>query len=103
MAVALQYPGKSDWEGKQTAKEQGGCIGMLLDLDQGSMTVWKNDEKLGMMAAKGLRGPLSWAVELGAGGPSVRIESAPARPSPTGEELAAAKAYESSESDDDDA
>ena len=77
-------------------EEQGDRIGMLLDLDQGSMTVWKNDEKLGMMAAKGLRGPLSWAVELGAGGPSVRIESAPARPSPTGEELAAAKAYESS-------
>ena len=35
---------------------------MLLDLDQGSTTVWKNDEKLGVMAAEGLRGPLCWAV-----------------------------------------
>ena len=29
---------------------------MLLDLDQGSMTVWKNDEKLGVMQAEGLGG-----------------------------------------------
>ena len=36
---------------------------MLLDLDQGSMTVWKNDVKLGVMA-EGLSGPLCWAVSL---------------------------------------
>jgi hypothetical protein len=32
------------WEGRQTATEPGDRIGMLLDLDQGSMTVWKNNE-----------------------------------------------------------
>ena len=49
---------------------------MLLDLDQGSMTVWKNDEKLGVMVAEGLSGPLCWAVELDEDD-SARIESAP--------------------------
>ena len=33
-----------DWEGMNYADEQGDRIGMLLDLDQGSMTVWKNNE-----------------------------------------------------------
>ena len=66
---------------------------MLLDLDQGSsMTVWKNDVKLGVMVAEGLRGPLCWAVSMFDEGYSVRIESAPAPASPTEEELAAAKA-----------
>ena len=31
----------------ENVREQGDRIGMLLDLDQGSMTVWKNDVKLG--------------------------------------------------------
>ena len=34
-----RWPGYSDWEGMQTVREQGDRIGMLLDLDQGSMTV----------------------------------------------------------------
>ena len=72
----LRYPGQRDWMGKQGA-EQGDRIGMLLDLDQGSMTVWKNDVKLGVMVAKGLRGNLCWAVTLGMAGDSARIESAP--------------------------
>ena len=48
----------------QSARKQGDRIGMLLDLDQGSMTVWKNDEQLGVMQAEGLRGPLCWAASL---------------------------------------
>ena len=68
-------PGDHDWEGRQVA-EQGDRIGMLLNLDQGSMTAWKNDVKLGVMQAEGLRGPLCWAVELDKGD-SARIESAP--------------------------
>ena len=84
-------PGGHDWEGSQTAMESD-RIGMLLDLDQGSMTVWKNDVKLGVMVAEGLRGPLCWAVSMFDEGYSVRIESAPAPASPTEEELAAAKA-----------
>ena len=53
-----------DWEGMQTAKEPGDRIGMLLDLDQGSMTVWKNGVQLGVMA-EGLSGPYwCWAAEM---------------------------------------
>ena len=66
-----------DWEGSQRAREQGDRIGMLLDLDQGSMTVWKNDEKLGVMQAEGLSGPLCWAVSLWHG-TTARIASAAA-------------------------
>ena len=67
---------------------------MLLDLDQGSMTVWKNDVKLGVMRAEGLSGPFCWAISImpSPSITSVRIESAPAPVSPTEEELAAAKA-----------
>ena len=64
-----------DRGGQHAATQQGDRIGMLLDLDQGSMAVWKNDEKLGVMQAEGLSGPLCWAVSLAVGG--ARIESAP--------------------------
>ena len=83
----------SSWEGMQPAREQGARIGLLVDLDQGSMTVWKNDEKLGVMRAEGLRGPLCWAVCMG-GHCSVRIASAVALASPTEEEPSVAKAWQ---------
>ena len=73
-----RYPGMSDWEGMQDVRAQGDRIGMLLDLDQGSMTVWKNDVQLGLMQAEGLRGPLCWAASVVFVGRSARIESAPA-------------------------
>ena len=65
-----------DGEGQRGATEQGDRIGMLLDLDQGSMTVWKNGVKLGVMQAEGLSGPLCCAVEMAGFGFSARIESA---------------------------
>ena len=87
-----RYPGDWDWEGKQDAEEQGDRIGMLLDLDQGSMTIWKKkDVKVGVMQAEGLSGPLCWAVQIYSKDESARIESAPATASPTAEELAAAR------------
>ena len=43
---------------------------MLLDLDQGSMTVWKNDVKLGVMVGEGLSGLLCWAASPYANGDS---------------------------------
>jgi hypothetical protein len=64
------------WEGMQCAEDDGDRIGMLLDLDQGSMTVYKNDERLGVMMPSGLSGEYSWAVELFAPHSSVMIESA---------------------------
>ena len=74
----LRYPGPNyDWEGRQSAEEQGDRIGMLLDLDQGSMSIWKNGERLGVMRAEGLTGPLCWAAVLAGQGDSGRIESAP--------------------------
>ena len=88
-----RIPDRSDWGGGQRAREQGDRIGMLLDLDQGSMTLYKNDEKLGITQAVGLSGPLCWAVShyMYDAGSSARIESAPATPSPTEAELAAAR------------
>ena len=71
------FPSNPDWEGRQAAKEQGDRIGMLLDLDQGSMSIWKNGERLGVMQAGGLTGPLCWAASVGLQGDSARIESAP--------------------------
>ena len=90
--AGVRCPGELDWEGMQEARELGDRIGMLLDLEQGSMTVWKNDVLLGVMQAEGLSGPFCWAVSMHEA--SVRIESVPAPPSPTAEELAAAKAWQ---------
>jgi hypothetical protein len=86
-----RFPAQQDWEGRQHARE-GDRIGMLLDLDQGTMTVYKNDERLGVMAT-GLSGEYSWAVSMYGQGDSTRIESAPAPASPTVGELAQAVAY----------
>ena len=66
----------SSWTGMQEAGE-GDRIGMLLDLDMGTMTIFKNEECLGLMAT-GLSGEYCWAVEIPQNGPdSVRIENAP--------------------------
>jgi hypothetical protein len=70
----FRYPDMHSWEGVQSATE-GDRIGLLLDLDQGTMTVYKNDERLGVMAT-GLSGEYSWAVLLYAQGDSARIEPA---------------------------
>jgi len=70
-----RYPGHHNWEGMQGAREDGDRIGMLLDLDQGTMTVYKNDERLGVMATE-LSGEYSWAVSMWDQGISVRIEAA---------------------------
>jgi hypothetical protein len=89
-----RFPRHVEWDGMAAAKEQGDRIGLLLDLDQGSMTVWKNETKLGVMQSEGLRGEFCWAVSLYSQGDSVHIEPAPAPPSPNEQELAAAKAGE---------
>jgi hypothetical protein len=83
--------GGHEWEGMQSATQQGDRIGMLLDLDQGSMTVYKNDERLGVMAT-GLSGDYCWAVSMGNRDDSARIVDAAVPASPTAEELAQAVA-----------
>ena len=106
-----RFTGGYNWQGMQAAMAPGDRIGLLLDLDQGSMSVWKNGERLGVMlpgrgstvwtGAQPLdEGEYCWAVsqcgepQASGGLQSARIESAAAPPSPTQEELAAAAAWE---------
>jgi hypothetical protein len=91
--TGYHWPAGQDWEEREGVRVKGDRIGMLLDLDQGSMTVYKNDERLAVMAT-GLSGEYCWAVTLLARGHSVRIEAAPPPVSPTAQELAQAVAYE---------
>ena len=65
-----RYPGVGEWEGMQRA-DKGDRIGMALDLDAGSMTVYKNDERLGVMQESGLTGEYVWAACFDGG--TVRI------------------------------
>ena len=66
MGDGRRFPSFDNWsmEAMQAEMVQGDRVGMLLDLDQGSMTIWKNDEKLGVMQREGLTGPLCWVVSL---------------------------------------
>lgn len=52
-----------DWDGMQPF-DGDGEIGLLLDYDDGSLTVYKNGVKLGIMA-EGLSGPFCWMVTAG--------------------------------------
>jgi hypothetical protein len=67
-------PGYEVWPGTQ-ASQVGDRVGMLLDLTAGTLTVYKNDVSLGVMAT-GLRGEFCWAVMVSSGS-KVRISSAP--------------------------
>eukprot|EP01046_Picozoa_sp_COSAG06_P044928 COSAG06_NODE_6132_length_3093_cov_12.694389_2_plen_283_part_00 len=80
-ANGTRYPDCRNWEGKQDARKHGDRIGLLLDLDQGTMTVYKNDERLGVMATD-LSGEYSWAVAMYFPRTSARIEAAPAPAAP---------------------
>lgn len=80
-------PGAHEWEGMEPhwtpysgpvsyhAEDPSGIIGMLLNLDAGTMTIFKNEKRLGVMAT-GLSGEYCWAATLGEGA-SVCIQSAP--------------------------
>ena len=71
--------GGRDWEGRQFAAE-GSRIGMLLDLDEGTMSVYKNGTRLGVMASSGLSGDYCWAVTLLNEGDCARIIGKPLPP-----------------------
>lgn len=72
-----RFPGGQDWDGMRNATEPGDRIGLLLDLYQGQMVVYKNDNRLGEIQSGGLCGEYSWAVSLCETGESVRLESLP--------------------------
>eukprot|EP01047_Picozoa_sp_COSAG01_P032607 COSAG01_NODE_2365_length_7818_cov_13.978754_5_plen_68_part_00 len=56
------------------------AITMELDLGAGTMTVWRNDQRLGVMET-GLSGEYIWAAGL-FGGTRARIEHATPMPDP---------------------
>lgn len=70
-AVGCCEPGGVAWRGAQPARE-GDRIGLLVDLDDGSVVVSKNDVRLGLMVPPGglpdgslrLQGELCWAVAV---------------------------------------
>ena len=53
------------WEGSESMFSDGE-IGLLLDLDEGSLTVYKNGQKLGVMK-RGLTGPYCWVASMSNG------------------------------------
>eukprot|EP01046_Picozoa_sp_COSAG06_P041886 COSAG06_NODE_5261_length_3601_cov_3.816729_3_plen_88_part_00 len=56
--------GGEKWEGMTDARADGDRIGMLLDQDEGSLTVYKNDRRCGVMLSSGLAGNFRWAASL---------------------------------------
>jgi hypothetical protein len=72
-------PAKRKWTGIAHASK-GDRVGLLLDLEQGSMAVYKNDERLGIMQESGLSGEYCWAVGIATPGYSVRIQPMPLPP-----------------------
>ena len=42
----------------------GGIIGLLLDVDKGSLAVYVNGKRCGLAVPRGLLPPLQWAVDL---------------------------------------
>ena len=63
--------------GQGSFADLGDRIGFLLDNDEGSLTVYKNDECCGVMQHSGLTGQYRWAVSLHKKGHSVSIEGKP--------------------------
>ena len=51
-----------NWDGKEDCKT-GDILGMLLNLDDGTLTVYKNNRRLGVMK-DGLSGPYCWYAEV---------------------------------------
>ena len=58
-------PHEDNWEGMETCSS-GDTIGMLLNLDEGTLTVYKNNRRLGVMK-DGLSESYCWYVSASAG------------------------------------
>ena len=57
-----QTSSNRQWEGMESISS-GDELGMLLDLDEGTLSVYKNGRKLGVMK-RGLAGPYCWAISM---------------------------------------
>ena len=64
--------GAEIWNGQESFTV-GDNIGMLLDLDAGTLAVYKNGRRLGVMRDK-LSGDFSWVTSMRIPGTTVRIE-----------------------------
>ncbi|EJK59989.1 hypothetical protein THAOC_19735 [Thalassiosira oceanica] len=51
-----------EWEGRESC-QSGDTVGMLLDLEQGTLSVYKNNRRIGVMKT-GLSGPYCWHASL---------------------------------------
>jgi len=71
-------PDFDSWDGMESMWY--GEMGMLLDLDEGTLTVYKNGRKLGVMK-RGLAGPYCWAATLQKKGGQVTIKRGAIPPS----------------------
>ena len=60
--IPYVYKQSISWEGRES-RSPGDEIGMLLDLDEGTLSVFKNDRKLGVMK-RGLVGPYCWVATM---------------------------------------
>ena len=63
------------WEGMENMS-LGDEIGMLLDLDEGTLSVYKNGQKLGVMK-KGLAGPYCWVTTMYGGRATIKRGTIP--------------------------
>ena len=61
-----------DWEGEEGLDGEDGTVGLLLDLDAGTLVVYKNGRRLGVMK-DGLSGEYCWFATI-SGSSTVRIE-----------------------------
>ncbi|EJK58939.1 hypothetical protein THAOC_20898 [Thalassiosira oceanica] len=52
-----------EWRGRERL-DGSGTIGLLLDLDEGTLSVFKNNRRLGMMKEGGLSGEYCWFVSV---------------------------------------
>ena len=66
------YAVRDEWDGMEGLFSPSCTIGMLLDLDEGTLSVYKNGRKLGVMK-RGLAGQYCWVVSL-LGGNQVTIK-----------------------------
>jgi hypothetical protein len=72
-----RYPDRMSWEGMERCTEPSDeHIGLLLDLTLGSLTVYKNGKRLGIMFT-GLTGEYCWAASISEPHDEVTIEPMP--------------------------
>ena len=83
----FQGGSNSDWPG-MAGYGRGDTVGLLLDVEGGSLTAFKNGARLGVVVPNESvpslgPGPFHWAVDLGGDGASVRIDAT--KPPPAAE------------------